>query len=157
VAQVEESGKGGRSVNIELNIVPFIDLMSVMISFLIVSAVWSQISMIQLGSSMYSKKTTEEQPKPPPKADFPFRVDVKAHGFQVIAGVEKKQIPLENGEHNFTALKEELARVKQLNPEKTDAVLTMNDELAYELLIKTMDRVLENGFNEISVATAEAQ
>lgn len=144
-------------MNVDLNLVPFIDLMSVCISFLLITAVWTQISMIQLGSSMYSKKTTDELPKPPPKADFPFRVDVKSAGFQVIAGVEKKQIPLQDNEHDFSALAVELARVKQMNPEKTDAVLTMADDLAYELLIKTMDRVLENGFAEISVATAEAK
>ena len=157
MAQIEESGKGGKSVNVDLNLVPFIDLMSVCISFLLITAVWTQVSMIQLGSSMYSKKTQEEMPKPPPKADFPFRVDIKQNGFQVIAGVEKKQIPISNGEYNFEALKVELDRVKQLNPEKDDGVLTMADELAYELLIKTMDRMLGSGFSQISVATAEAK
>ena len=75
----------------------------------------------------------------------------------MIDGVGKKFIDLENGEHDFEALKVELKRVRDLVPEKEDAVLTMNDDLAYEMLIKTMDRVLEAGFKEISVATAEGQ
>jgi len=49
MAQIEEKGSG-RSSNVDLNIVPFIDLMCVCIIFLLVTAVWTQVSMIQIGS-----------------------------------------------------------------------------------------------------------
>ena len=39
MAQIEETG-GGKSRNVELNIVPFIDLMSCLTAFLLVTAVW---------------------------------------------------------------------------------------------------------------------
>ncbi|MBK7890416.1 MAG: biopolymer transporter ExbD [Bdellovibrionales bacterium] len=55
MAQVEDSGSG-RSTNVDVNLVPFIDLMSVLITFLLITAVWTQVSMIQLGSSIYGKK-----------------------------------------------------------------------------------------------------
>ena len=39
-----DSGGRGRDVNTELNLVPVIDLMSVLITFLLISAVWTQVS-----------------------------------------------------------------------------------------------------------------
>ena len=55
----------GRSVDFELNLVPFIDLMSTCISFLLITAVWTQVSMIQIGSSIYGKKTDTGQVEQP--------------------------------------------------------------------------------------------
>jgi len=39
---------GGKSVNVELNIVPFIDLMSCLTAFLLVTAVWVNIAQINI-------------------------------------------------------------------------------------------------------------
>ena len=61
MANVDDGGKGKKSSNVDINIVPFIDLMSVLIIFLLISAVWTQISMIQIGSSVYGQKTSDEK------------------------------------------------------------------------------------------------
>lgn len=155
MAQIEDSG-GGKTVNVDLNIVPFIDLMSVCICFLLISAVWTQVSMIQIGSSIYGKRSSDEEAKPPPRAEIPFRLDIKTSGFVVVAGRNKVSIPMVNGELNVPRLMEELAKVKQQYPDKTDCVVTVADEMPYEALIKGMDSLLQTGFAEISVATAEA-
>ena len=47
----------------------------------------------------------------------------------------------------------QLQRVKQLYPEKVDAVVTVADAMPYEQLIKAMDNLLGAGFSAISVAT----
>ncbi len=41
---IESSGKGRKGVDSELNLIPFIDLLSVCILFLLMTAVWVQIS-----------------------------------------------------------------------------------------------------------------
>lgn len=48
MAQIDSGGSKGRAVSVELNLVPFIDLMSVLITFLLITAVWTQVSMIQI-------------------------------------------------------------------------------------------------------------
>lgn len=157
MAQVEERS-GGRSSNTELNLVPFIDLMSVLITFLLITAVWSQVSMIQLGSSIYGKKNENQDPTPPPPlADIPLRLDVKADRFQLIVGSERFQIAKSAGNYDVAALAKRLVAVKEKYPEKVDAVITMNDELAYENLILGMDTLLQSGFQTISVSTTEAE
>jgi biopolymer transport protein TolR len=156
MAQVDDSGSG-RSANTDLNLVPFIDLMSVLITFLLITAVWTQVSMIQLGSSIYGKKNEQQDvTPPPPRADIPLRLDVKPFGFQLIVGTEKHRFPKTGGAYDMATLLAKLQQVKQTYPDKGDAVITVDDELAYEYLIQGMDTLNQAGFATISVATAAA-
>lgn len=155
MGQIDDGGDD-RSVSVDVNLVPFIDLMSVCIIFLLITAVWTQVSMIQIGSSIYGKKTSQDPNPPPPRAEIPFRVDVKQDGYAVIVGKQSVGIPKAGGAYNDATLLIELKKVKELYPEKTDAVITVQDELPYETLIKGMDALLSAGFPEISVATAGA-
>lgn len=154
MAHIDDGGGKGRPTNVDVNIVPFIDLMSVLVIFLLITAVWTQVSMIQIGSSVYGQKTSDEDPKPPPRAEIPFRLDIKRDGHAILLG--KKYTPINKnaqGEYDYPTLIEALKRVKELYPEKVDAVVTMNDELKYEFLIGGMDALLQSGFPQISIAT----
>ena len=87
MAHVDDTGGGNkRSINVDVNIVPFIDLMSVLVIFLLITAVWTQVSMIQLGSSIYGQRAEDEEVKPPPRAEIPFRVDIMTTGYNVVIG-----------------------------------------------------------------------
>ncbi len=156
MASIED--KNGRSPNLEINLIPIIDLMSVLITFLLITAVWSQVSMIQLGSSLYSKKTDNVDPKPPPPlADIPLRVDVKEFGFRVVIGSETFRIDKSGSEWNYVALTERLKSIKEKYPTKTDAVITVDEVLPYENLIVGMDTMIQSGFQTISVSTAQSE
>jgi biopolymer transport protein TolR len=158
MAQVDDSNLGGRSANTELNLVPFIDLMSVLITFLLITAVWSQISMIQIGSSVYGKKSDSQSPPPPPPlADIPLRLDVKEFGFRLVVGEQKFELPKAGDQYDIGMLLSRLAEVKEKYPEKQDAVITVDDEIAYESLIIGMDTLLQGGFPSISVSTVGAE
>jgi biopolymer transport protein ExbD len=63
MAHIDDGGGGGRNTTVDLNLVPIIDLMSVCIIFLLITAVWTQVSMIQIGSSIYGKKSTDDKPQ----------------------------------------------------------------------------------------------
>ena|SRR5258708_909673 len=148
-----DSGSSGRNANADLNLVPFIDLMSVLITFLLITAVWSQVSMIQLGSSIYGKKSAVETPPPTPKADIPLRVDIKGTGFRIIIGKKTKNIPKVGTEYNPKKLLEELKKIKDNYQDKVDAVITVDDDVLYEFLILGMDMLIQGGFPAISVST----
>lgn len=154
MAHIDDGSSGRRSTNADLNIVPFIDLMSVLVIFLLISAVWTQVSMIQIGSSIYGKKTTAEDAPPPPRAEIPFRVDIGAAGHTVLIGRQTVSVPKLGDVYDLPRLLTELKRIKEIYPEKLDAVITMGDELAYVHLVTGMDALLQAGFPEISVATS---
>ena len=150
-------GDSDEKTTVDLNLVPIIDLMSVLIIFLLITAVWTQVSMIQIGSSIYGKKTSDEKPEPPPKAEIPFGVDVRGDGYRVVIGRQEIRFPKLNGAYDQERLMVEVKKIKELYPEKNDAVITVQDELPYETLIGGMDALLSGGFPEISVATAAVQ
>lgn len=149
-----ETSTGGRKTTFEPNLVPFIDLMSVLITFLLITAVWTQVSMMQIGSSLYGKKT---EGQPPPKieeeADLVLKLEIRASGYLLTVGKQPINIPLIAGEFDENGLLARLTKIKSEHPNKKDAIIMMADELPYERLIHGMDGFLKSGFPGISVAT----
>lgn len=152
MAQIEEGG-GRRSTNVELNLVPFIDLMCVCITFLLITAVWTQISMIQLGTSIYGKKTQEAVEPQKKTSDVAFRLDVRDHGFVLNIGLQVIKIPKLDGRYDQLTLNEELGKIRKAHPEKKDVVVSVEDELPYDMMIQAMDHLIAGGFVDIGIAT----
>lgn len=157
MAQVGGDEGNKRAASFDLNLVPFIDLMSVMITFLLITAVWTQVSMIKLGSSIYGKQNTDETPPPPPRADVPFRVDVKEAGYRILIGSRTINVDKVNGEYDRPEIIKQFTNIKQAYPDKVDAVLTVEEQLKYDFMIQGMDMLLQAGFPAVSVATGGAQ
>lgn len=156
MAQIQGSG-GKDDVNVELNLVPFIDLMCVCITFLLVTAVWTQISMIELGTSIHSPQTSAKVPEIP--QDFvAFRLDIKPSGFVVNIGLQVVHVPKVAGMYDEETLREEIVKnVREKYPSKQDVVIAMSDGLSYELLVKGMDLLMAVGFSDIGIATGEVR
>ena len=152
-----DDGKSGKSANVELNIVPVIDLMSVLIVFLLITAVWNQVSMIQLGTSVYGKKTNDQKIEPPKALEIALRLDVQKNGFVVVIGNNTTPIPFKDGEYDLRKLKDELAQIKERYPEKEDIFLSIDDDLAYEAMVLGMDAAIGEGFPNIGVTTGSSK
>lgn len=146
MAHIETGGRG-RSTNFDLNLVPFIDLMSVLITFLLISAVWTQVSMIQLGASFASPKDpNQEVITPPPLEDLVLRLDIRANGYTLYVGKDIRTIPLNaNGEYDKEALSADLEKVKQMYPDKGGLKMAIEDEIKYEHVVAAMDIGLRSG------------
>jgi biopolymer transport protein TolR len=148
MAQVSSGSGRGRETNVDLNLVPFIDLMSVMITFLLISAVWTQVSMIQLGASFASPKNdSQEQYIPPANEDVVLRVDLVAAGYVLKVGSQTKPIPkLGPDTYDVATLIYELQQVKKKYPNKPGVKLSIADEIIYDHVVKVMDAGLKAGF-----------
>ena len=59
-------------------------------------------------------------------------------------------------DYDTVKLIQELKKIKELYPEKTDAIVNIQDSLPYLRLIEGMDGLLTSGFPEIAIATAGA-
>lgn len=152
MAQIEGGGSSGRKTHFEVNLVPFIDLMSVLITFLLITAVWTQVSMMQIGSSIYGKKTGESVVPLTPDVDKVLKLDIRKDGYLLLVGTEKYSIPKRGQEFDKEALLEQLKKAKLLFPQKLDAMIAADETLSYESLIGGMDMILKAGFPQISVA-----
>ena len=152
MAQIEEGG-GRKNSNVELNLVPFIDLMCVCITFLLITAVWTQVSMIQLGTSVYGKQTEKTRVAPKPHEDVAFRFDIRRSGFFLNLDLQVTKIPKLGESYDNESLKDELWRIKQIYPNKRDVVVNMEDDLPYELMVQAMDELIIAGFSDIGITT----
>ena len=71
MAGVEVGGGGGgrRSLDQEINMIPFIDLLMVTISFLLITAVWTSMGRIDAHATLPAKEgAAPAKPKKEPKA-----------------------------------------------------------------------------------------
>lgn len=151
MAHVDDGGSG-REINVEPNLVPFIDLMSVCIIFLLVTAVWTQVSMIELGANVYGKNTGTTAP---PTDLRPVNIDVRItdRGYIINEGRNSYRVDKLEGEYDTDNLYLQLKTIKERNP-TTDAVsIGLEDSLTYDHMIVGMDIILNAGFPEVSVST----
>lgn len=148
MAHIETGGKGKRSASFDLNLVPFIDLMSVLITFLLISAVWTQVSMIQLGASFASPRLDDQtQVKPPPLEDLVLRLDIKDAEYVLWVGKDIRRIPKINGDYDQVALFNDLAKIKQMYPDKAGIKMAIEDKIKYDHIVNAMDLGLKAGFS----------
>jgi biopolymer transport protein TolR len=156
VAQFSSVKDKKTSSNFELNLVPFIDLMCVCITFLLITAVWSQVSMLKLGTSILGQQTEEVAPIPP--QDFiPFRIDIKQDGFVFTVGKNTTNLPKVDGKYDTKAFQAQLKQIKDENPTKTDVVISIDDKLPYQLLVSGMDKAVSAGFKDVGIAMGEVR
>jgi biopolymer transport protein TolR len=150
-----DTGGGGRQKTFEPNLVPIIDLMSVLITFLLITAVWTQVSMIQIGSSIYGKKNADspEPVKPPEGFETVLKLQIKSSGYILTVGTKSMSIPVKGAEFDDEVLLTQLEEAKKAYPKKQDAIIEMEDSLPYVRLINGMDSFLKAGFPQISVGT----
>jgi biopolymer transport protein TolR len=147
---------GKREVDFELNLVPFIDLMSTCISFLLITAVWTQVSMIQIGSSIYGKKNDTGRIEQPNREQINLKVDVTHQGYVVTVGKQSFSIPRNGDEYDQPTLVSQLKALKGKYPDKIDGIISLLDDIKYDELIKGMDALMLAGFPEIAIATEGA-
>src|SRR5262249_991441 len=84
-ARPPSSGKsdGQKSVDFQINMIPMIDPLSVLISFLLMTAVWTAIpSKVDVSTSMREENGTAE---PKVTDDLGLAVLIKASGFFIVA------------------------------------------------------------------------
>lgn len=146
-------GGGGdkRSANSEINLVPYIDLLSVLICFLLITAVWQHIDSL---ATEGNNQASSDSATPPD----PNRVDLSVSVFQdrVDATAGKNIVPiphLAGGEINRAALLNILNRWKQQWPDRKDVTINTDSQAPYKNLITVMDTLIEGQFEDVGVNT----
>jgi biopolymer transport protein ExbD len=117
----------------ELLLVPMIDVFTVLVTFLLMTAVFSRIAVMQidLPSSVSSKATG-------PK--FRLEIIVRQDGFELTDGAQLiATIPKVHGAQDLGALAEHVLAVKREHPASEDASVLSERKVPYDDLIQVMD------------------
>lgn len=146
---------GKKSVDFQLNMIPFIDLLSVLISFLLMTSVWTQIAKIDVKQS---PNLPSDEPTPPPDEEkLNLTVLIKGSGYTVTAkGAVIKEIEKKGDEYDSTTLGEVLKQNRAEHPENEDVQVTSEDKVPYKELITVMDLCLKHKLTGIAVAGVDA-
>ncbi len=120
----------------ELDVTTFLNLMVVLVPFLLITAVFSRITIVEL--DMPSAKSTDVT------QERPFRVEVivRETGIEIGNGrVPIAAIPLLDGEYDLDRLSRYMVSLKQDHPDSTAASVLLEPTVQYDYLIQVMDRV----------------
>jgi biopolymer transport protein ExbD len=145
------SGRGKKKpLDTAINLVPFIDLMAVTISFLIMTAVWNQVARLQVAQSGGPRA-----PAPPTEAAaVPLALLVSDRGFSLTAGSVSLELPRVGGTYRFChlagadridggcdekSLVGALRKVKADLPQQRTITVQCDDGIRYQDLVKVLD------------------
>lgn len=147
------AGAGGkRSSNAELNLVPYIDLLSTLICFLLLTAVWTQIASLSTEGAPPGTEAASSDPKPPDEK-VPLSVSVLTNEIEASAGPDKIHIPYNGADPDYPALLKTLQNWKKSWPDRKDVTLNTDSQVPYKSLIRVMDTLVEGEFADIGVNT----
>lgn len=122
----------------ELNITAFLNLMVVLVPFLLITAVFSRMAILELNLPAASKSIASQQ-----KIKFEFQVIIFKNKISVVdnKGGLLRSIPLYKGKQNTKALADLLKQIKSKYPDKTNTTILSSPDTSYETLVNVMDSV----------------
>ncbi len=120
----------------ELNVTTFLNLMVVLIPFLLISAVFSRVTIMELSVPTSSGGGAVTAP------NFAIEVIVRQTGFEIANGSSvEAAVPKKDGEYDMEMLAQLLLRLKAQFPKKEDATVLLEPDIEYDYLIRIMDAV----------------
>jgi len=148
----------------DINITAFMNLMVILVPFLLVTAVFSRITILELNLPAAADIASQQDKT----QEFHLEIVVRHDGIEVgdrDSGLLKR-LPTSGGEQDYEQLSQVLQQIKARFPEKLDATLLLEPDTDYETVVHAMDvvrtaRVVQAGslvsaelFPEISIGDA---
>jgi biopolymer transport protein ExbD len=121
----------------ELLLVPMIDIFTVLVTFLLMTAVFSRTVILQL--NLPASQTEFKDPPPGLQLEVMVRRDLLQVADRNTGPLAT--IPNTAAGYNYEGLTDYLKRVKSKFPEKTDASILLESDTPYDTLVQVMDRV----------------
>uniref|UniRef100_C6DZ22 Biopolymer transport protein ExbD/TolR n=1 Tax=Geobacter sp. (strain M21) TaxID=443144 RepID=C6DZ22_GEOSM len=119
-----------------LNLTPMMDVFTVLVVFLLITAVFTSITIMEL-SVPTSAGAVVATP-----SNFAIEVIVRKAGLEIANGKSvEAAIPKINDRYDLEKLSEMLRRIKAQYPEKEDATVLMEPKVEYDHLVQVMDTV----------------
>jgi biopolymer transport protein ExbD len=119
-----------------LNLTPLMDVFTVLVVFLLITAVFTSITIMDLSVPTSAGASASNKP------NFAIEVIVRKAGLEIANGrAVEAAIPKKDGKYDLQLLSEILDRLKARYPEKEDATVLMEPKIEYDYLVQVMDTV----------------
>ena len=120
----------------QLEITPFLNLMVALVPFLLVTAMFSRVAILELNlpSTQQVEASDEEQ--------LIIEIIVREDKLELSDGKKVLSTYKKTGDdYDLAGLSEALAKLKEKNPDKTDASILLERKIQYDYLVQVMDTV----------------
>lgn len=121
----------------EMNITAFMNLMVVLVPFLLITAVFSRMSILELNLPSGGP--------PPPEAPANFELEIVVHKDEIVVADRNSgplgTFPLGEKGYDYAAVREKLKAVKAQFPDMTAATILLEPDTPYDVVVQTMDAV----------------
>ena len=135
------SRRGGRRHNddtAELNITAFMNLMVILVPFLLITAVFSRLAILELNLPGSSTEPVDPQ-------DQVFQLEIIVRSDKIEVGDRNQGLlgiyPNSDDGYDFGAVGAKLVQLKERYPDKTDASILLEQEISYDTVVQIMDTV----------------
>lgn len=122
----------------DLNITAFMNLMVILVPFLLITAVFSRLAVLELNLPGSSTEPAKPQ-------ELVFQLEVIVRGGRIEVGDRNIGAlgiyPNTADGYDYEALSAKLSEIKRRYPQKTDASILLESDIAYDTLVQIMDRV----------------
>ena len=146
---VTPSGKGGRKpLDASINLVPFIDLLSCCISFLLITAVWVNLSQVPV----HQGKESANREMEPPTPEVRLTLNISADEYVLSRSTgENTRLATRNGMLDYAGLAAVMRELKRELPDEEGITVRSADGVLYDHLIKTIDVLRSERFSAVHV------
>jgi biopolymer transport protein ExbD len=121
----------------EINVVPMVDMMIILVFFLIFSAVFTKTNILELNLP------GADAAVPDLPQGLNLEIIIRKGGIEIAdrgTGL-LRTVPLTGETYDLKGLSDYLQLVKSKYPDKTDATILLEQDIQYETLVKVMDTV----------------
>ena len=122
----------------ELDMSTFLNLMVVLVPFLLITAVFSRLAVLELNLPGSSSEPVEQQ-------DQTFQLEIIVRQDKIEVGDRNQGLlgiyPNTDTGYDYTALAEKLSQLKERYPTKTDASILLEQDISYDTIVQVMDTV----------------
>lgn len=136
---------------VELNITAFMNLMVILVPFLLITAVFSRMTVLDLNLPALDAAANENL-----EEKFSLQLIIRKDSFlfqDARTGLPLKNIVREGQEIDWREFDEFVKKVKLRFPENEDVALLLDKDVNYKTMIKVMDHV--RTYDEVVAATLE--
>lgn len=122
----------------DINITAFMNLMVILVPFLLITAVFTRITVLELNLPAAAAQDQHIQ-----QPEFDLEIIVRGAGIEVgdRNGGLLKRFPLTAAGYDYAQLSQLLQQIKARFPDKLDATLLLEADIPYDTLVQIMDRV----------------
>lgn len=146
------------SVNVELNIIPFIDLMSCLTAFLLVTAVWVNIAKLDVKTA---GRARDQVTKPPEDPELSVLIEADEIWIGVSRVDDYQRIPKVGANYDWAKF-EELLKAHKTSAFFHDtaniqiaAESTPGEPVSYQQIVMAMDVAVKVGFADVGLSDPE--